>query len=158
MNAQNDYLFWLSDAEFRGKSLNGPSLIETLRSLSAAEATSTDTYEGYTAWGVALHVLWFKHLVGRALDADLPPYPHEESGWPALPEDLGEESYKSMIAELEASHDALMKAVRGAPERLADPMPRWNMPIGQAFAWVVAHDTNHNTQIRNMGLASLKER
>lgn len=158
MNASREYLAWLGDTEFAGKSMNGPSLIETLRSITAEEATSTDTYEGYTAWGVALHVLYFKYKVGQALDAQMPSYEYDENGWPTLPSDTSQQSYEAMIDELVAFHDPIMAAFRDADEeKLADPMPGWKMPIGKAFAWVVAHDTNHNTQIRNMGLASLKE-
>lgn len=150
-------MVWLADTEFGGRSFNGPSLIETLRSISAQEAVSTGTYEGYSAWGVSLHVLYFKYLIGKELGAALPAYRYEEKGWPALPADLGEESYASMIAELEAFHGATMDAFKAAPaERLAKPMPGWKVPLGQAFAWLVSHDTNHNTQIRNMGLPSLR--
>ncbi len=102
MNKAFDYLLRLGDAEFSGQSFNGPSLIETLKSLSVSEAASTDTYEGYSAWGAALHVLYYKHLVGRALNADLPKYNHEENGWPSLPDDRSEESYNAMITELES--------------------------------------------------------
>lgn len=158
MNASREYLVWLGETEFAGKSMNGPSLIETLRSLSAEEATSTDTYEGYSAWGVALHVLFFKYKLGQALGASMPAYKYEENGWPSIPNDTSQESYEAMINELVAFHDSVMAAVRSAPdEKLAEPMPGWKMPIGKALAWVISHDTNHNTQIRNMGLESLKE-
>lgn len=159
MNPSCEYLAWLGDTEFAGKSMNGPSLIETLRSITAEEATSTDTYEGYTAWGVALHVLYFKYKVGQALGAAMPEYTYDENGWPSLPSNTDQQSYEAMIDELVAFHDPIMNAFRNASdEKLAEPMPGWKMPIGNAFAWVVSHDTNHNTQIRNMGLASLKER
>ena len=158
MDMSRDYMIWLAETEFGGGSFNGPSLIETLRALSAEEAVSTDTYEGYSAWGVALHVLYFKYKIGKELGAELPEYAHDENGWPSLPGDTGEESYRAMIRELEAFHKAVMDAFREAPaEKLEAPMPGWKVSIGRAFAWLVSHDTNHNTQIRNMGLPSLKQ-
>ena len=159
MDASREYLIWLGETEFGGGSFNGPSLIETLKSLSAKEATSTETYEGYSAWGVALHVLYFKYTIGKELGAEFPAYTYDENGWPALPDDPSEETYAAMIADLETFHRAAMAAFKSATdEKLASPMPGWKTSLGNAFAWLVAHDTNHNTQIRNMGLASLKEK
>lgn len=152
-------MIWLADSEFAGPSYNGPSLIETLRSISAEEAVSTDTYEGYSAWGVALHVLNLKYKIGTQLGADLPEYNYEDKGWPALPAKPDQDSYEAMISDLIAFHDPIVAAFRDAtPEKLEEPMPGWKIPLGSAFAWLVAHDTNHNTQIRNMGLPSLKEK
>ena len=159
MNSERDSLLWLADGEFSGPSFNGPSLVETLRSISAQEAVSTETYEGYSAWGVALHVLYLKYQIGKQLGASFPAYNHEEDGWPSLPADTSEASYSAMIDELVEFHTAVAAAYRSATqEKLEEPMPGWKISLGKAFAWLVAHDTNHNTQIRNMGLASLKEK
>jgi hypothetical protein len=159
MDSSRKYLAWVGKTEFEGKSLNGPSLIETLQSLSVEEATSTDTYEGYTAWGVALHVLYFKYKVAAALGADLPAYQYEESAWPAIPEQPSQDAYEAMIDDLKRFHHSGMTAFESVDAaKLAKPMPGWKVSIGEAFAWVVSHDTNHNTQIRNMGLPSLKQR
>ena len=150
---------WLAETEFAGRSFNGPSLIETLRSLSVEEALSTDTYEGYSAWGVALHVLYFKYKIGKELGARLPEYVYQENGWPKLPDRTDGKSYAAMIDELQAFHNAVMDAYRDATdEMLAAEMPGWKVPLGNAFAWLVSHDTNHNTQIRNMGLPSLRQK
>lgn len=152
-------MIWLADAEFAGPSMNGPSLVETLRSLSAQEAASTDTYEGYSAWGVALHVLFFKYKIGGQLGANLPAYDHDENGWPSLPDDLGEANYKAMIDELEAFHRPTVAAFKAAgSEKLEERFAPMKTSLGNAFAWLVAHDANHNAQIRNMGLPSLKEK
>lgn len=159
MDMPRDYLIWLAETEFGGGSYNGPSLIETLRALSAEEAASTNTYEGYSAWGVALHVLALKYQVGKELGATFPEYRYEAGGWPSLPENPDEASYQQMIADLEIFHAALMDAFKTASaEKLAEPMPGWKIPLGSAFAWLVSHDTNHYAQIRNMGLPTLKQK
>lgn len=159
MESEMKYLLWLGDAEFSGKSFNGPSLVETLESLTAEEAASTDTYEGYSAWGVALHVLFFKYKLAQALGAEMPAYTYDENGWPALPGKPDAAAYEKMIEDLKTFHKVSMDAVgKATPEQLEKEMPGFKVPIGNFFAWVVAHDTNHNTQIRNMGLAALKEK
>ncbi|MFW5689272.1 MAG: DinB family protein [Spirochaetota bacterium] len=159
MDQSRNYLIWLADTEFGGGSFNGPALMETLRALSLDEARSTDTYEGYSAWAVALHVLYFKYKIGAELGAVLPEYRHDENGWPALPESPDAAAWSELLDELEAFHAPTVDAFRNASaEKLEQPMPGWKVPLGTAFAWLVSHDTNHNTQIRNMGLASLKQR
>jgi len=159
MNDARDYLVWLGETEFAGGSYNGPALMETLRSLPLEEALSTDTYEGYSAWGVALHVIYLKYAVGKELGANMPEYNYEENGWPALPENPDKAAWDKLLADLEAIHNAGMAAFKSAPiEKLEEPMPGWKTSKGNAFAWVVSHDTNHNTQIRNMGLPSLKQK
>ncbi len=159
MDTVKDYFIWLADAEFSGGSMNGPTFIETLESLSAEEASSTDTYEGYTAWGVTLHTLYFKYKVGLALGAKMPEYTYDDSAWPSTPDGPDEAKYKAMIEDFKGFHRGVVDAFTAASEdRLAEEMPGWKMPIGKAFAWLVAHDTNHYTQIRNMGLASLKSK
>jgi uncharacterized damage-inducible protein DinB len=157
MDASREYLVWLANAEFGGGSFNGPSLIETLESLSVDDARSTATYEGYSAWGAALHVLYYKHLVAKQICAEVPPYLHEEKDWPALPEAATQDSYAAVINELRAVHELTTRSFASATtDALAEPMPGWNVPLWKAYAWLVSHDTNHNTQIRNMGLPLLR--
>jgi uncharacterized damage-inducible protein DinB len=152
-------MVWIADGEFRGPSFNGPSLIETLRSLSAEEAASTETYEGYSAWGVALHVLYYKYRLGKVLGAEMPAYRYDENGWPSLPDTPDDDAYEAMIRDLEAFHDAVRGTFKTADsDKLEEPMPSWKVSLGKSFAWLVAHDANHNAQIRNMGLASLKQK
>jgi len=69
------------DHDFEGKSWNGPSLMATLDRLSAVEAASTATWEGYSAWAVLLHLAKTKYVVARELGAALPPWPHPEEAW-----------------------------------------------------------------------------
>ncbi|MFP4551827.1 MAG: DinB family protein [Spirochaetales bacterium] len=159
MNDARDYLVWLGETEFSGGSFNGPALMETLRSLPLEEALSTDTYEGYSAWGVTLHTIYFKYLIGKELGAKMPSYDYEDKGWPAMPENPDQAAWDTLLDDLEAFHNAAMSAFKEASlEKLEEPMPGWKTSKGNAFAWVVSHDTNHNTQIRNMGLPSLKQK
>ena len=142
-----------------GGSLNGPALLETLRSLSPGEAASTDTYEGYSAWSVALHVLYLKHVVCRELVTDLPPYQYEETDFPKPPPNPDQAAWDSVIQAIEAVHHVFTRALAEASaESLAKVMESWKIPVGTAAAWLVSHDVAHNAQIRNMGLTSLRQK
>lgn len=147
----------LSNQECVAGSLNGPALIETLRSLSSAQASSNATYEGYTAWGVALHVLYFKHLVAKRLGAVIV-YEHEEADFPALPEVRDETTWTSVIDEIESAQKSFTEALADATDAdLNSTFEEWKMPIGAGVAWLISHDISHNAQIRNMGIESLKQ-
>jgi uncharacterized damage-inducible protein DinB len=148
----------LANQECLTGSWNGPALIETLRSISPEEAASTDTYEGYSAWSVALHVLQFKHVVATGLGAEVPAYVYEKVDFPSPPENQSRAAWDTVINELEAVHKGLMDAVNTASEaRLNELHEKWKVPVWESMMWSISHDTNHNGQIRNMGLASLRK-
>lgn len=148
----------LSNHECVSGSLNGPALLETLRSLSAEEAVSTDTYEKYSAWSIALHVLYYKHPIAVELGADLPPFGYGENDFPDAPEHPTEEAWQKLIGEIEATHLAFVSALAEVDDaKLKGNYAKWDMPLGASVEWVVSHDVNHNGQIRNMGLPSLKK-
>lgn len=144
-----------AEREFNGKSFNAPPFLATLSSLAAGEAASTATYEGYSAWAVAAHVLRYKHFVlgkilrdGSVLSGDDFPKPVPGSG---------EAEWKALLAELESTHESVMAAIRGlGPERLGEKVEEWGIELGTAVAWLLGHDAYHNAQVRNMGLPSLR--
>ena len=148
----------LSNQECLTGSFNGPSLVQTLRSLSPAEAASTDTYEGYSAWSVALHVLYFKHMIAVKLGADVPDYEYEKADFPSPPDDTTQAEWDRLIAAIEATQKGFIDAVASATEdTLEAEHEAWKVPLSKSVTWVISHDTNHNAQIRNMGLASLRK-
>jgi len=158
MATYKEMIISIANQEFAGPSLNGPALIETLRSLAPEEAASTDTYEGYSAWGVALHVLYFKHLVASELGAEVPPYNYEPVGFPKQPAETSRAAWDTLIGELELTHAGLIAAVEGASEeRLNEIHESWKMPVWNSLMWAISHDTNHTAQIRSMGLPSLRK-
>lgn len=156
MKEPYSYVLDYADAEFSGPSFNGDSLLATLRSLTPALAASKSTYEGYSAWSVAVHVAWFKYFIGRSLGGleavgDFP-YAHDEEGFGEdRPVDAA--AWNGLIAYLERIHGltaALIRKLDAA--RAAETMPEWQIPYGRAVAWYLGHDSYHIAQIRNMGL------
>lgn len=145
------------EADFRGKSWNGRSLMATLDALSAREAASTATWEGYSAWSVALHCAKCKRIVAADLGVPVPEWQHPEPLWFPIPPDTSEAAWardRAMLAEL---HDASMKGLRALPEsRLAEAAATWEAPWGRVIAWLATHDAFHGAQIRSMGLPTLK--
>lgn len=153
----------LADAEFDGRSWNGRSLMGTLRGLTAAQAASEATLEGYSAWSVALHLARCKWIVGAALldpgEEDrlgAYPYPPGLEGF-FQPEDTGDGAWAALLDYLPRVHRLTLDLIRTrAADRFEVPLPVWNVSLGEAAVWLCSHDTCHGAQIRNMGVPGLK--
>jgi hypothetical protein len=155
------YFIDYADAEFDGESFNGDSLIKTLRKLSPEVAAGRGTWEGYSVWSVAIHLAWFKYFFARSLLGEAAvgafPYEHDEHGFGA-PATATPMAWAETLEYLARVHRLAAGAIRDTgPERLAATMDEWEMPYGQAIAWLLGHDTCHIAQIRNMGVPGLKE-
>ncbi len=149
-----------ADAEFDGHSFNGPPMMKTLESLSAARAASKETWEGYSAWEVVHHNIWLKYFVTRSLGAAAPlePYPYPQVDFAPAPENPTEEQWRQTLAYIRRVHEVCMAAVRAlSDDRLDSEMPEWKVPYHRAIVWLCAHDTYHTAQIRNMGVPGLRE-
>ncbi len=157
------YFLDYAEAEFDGESFNGPSLMATLDGLSARAAANVETWEGYSAWSVAVHVAYYKFYFVRAIlgpeKAGPFPYPKDEHGF-GDPTVVSEEDWAALRGYLRRIHSDALDALRaiGAAGRLGDSMPRWDMPYGKAIAWLVGHDTYHAAQIRSMGVPGLQKK
>ncbi len=152
-------LLELADIEFDGESFNGPSLMATLDGLTAAEAASEATFEGYSAWEIAIHCAYYKYLVAEGLDkADgITPYPYRESSFPPLPVPADEDAWRATRAYLRKAHHGVMKAIRSCTDaELEAVFPKWEISFHKTITWLCSHDIMHNGQIRSMGLASLR--
>ena len=148
----------ISNQECLTGSLNGPSLLETLRSLSPEEAVSTDTYEGYSAWNIALHVLYFKQLVAVELGASVPDYVYQRADFPSWSGEASREAWDQVIADIEATHKGFIDTLSSVSEETLEREHKaWKMPLRKSIGWVIGHDTCHNAQIRSMGLPSLRQ-
>jgi hypothetical protein len=162
----------LADVEFDGKSFNGPSFMKTLESLSPEVAAYRDTYEGYSAWGIALHCAYFKYFIAKSLGvsvavgtsapigtAPIEPYPFDvgDDGF-GEPVAATPEAWRAVCDYLRASHRAVWAFARSlSPEALAATMPEWKTPYARAIAWLATHDTFHAAQLRSMGVPGVKE-
>jgi hypothetical protein len=150
----------MADKEFGGKSFNGPSLMETLDSLSAAQAASAATYEGYSAWETALHCLYYKYLIAEALGAgkELEPYPYLKANFAHVPAGSNEADWKDFRDYLRLAHRVCMDEIRSSSaEKLETKFALWDISFREAISWLCTHDCYHNAQIRSMGLPSLRQ-
>lgn len=145
----------IAEREFRGPSLMGQPLMPYLRSLAFEKAAYDGTTEGYTAWGVALHLLYHKHLTIQLIGGDdgLAPFPYEAADWPSLPERRDPTAWRLLLDELEAMHARFIAALGRFPmSRWDELLPAWSCTVGQVLDCMACHDLYHVAQMRNMGL------
>lgn len=163
MTTPYDFLLDHADAEFDGRALNGASLMGTLSKLDAKAAADTATYEGYSAWSVALHVAYSKwafanQMLEQAGAARIGPYPFAKgTGGYADPTTVDTQAWGAFKEYLVCIHRDTMQVIRNAdPALLAGELVAWKMPVARAVAWLCSHDSYHTAQIRNMGLLELR--
>ncbi|OHE65425.1 MAG: hypothetical protein A2Z99_14380 [Treponema sp. GWB1_62_6] len=150
----------MADKEFDGESFNGPSLMATLDSLTAEQAASEATFEGYSAWEIAIHCAWYKHFIARSLGAkvELFPYPYAEKNFAPIPAPPDDVAWKTTRAVLRRAHHEAMQTFRDASSEELDAMfSEWGVPFREAIAWLCTHDVFHNAQIRTMGVPGLRQ-
>ncbi len=159
MDARIELIAKLADDEFDGECFNGPSLMGTLRKLSATMAAYDDTFEGYSAWEIALHCAYYKYFLAKALGASLGEYPYEKENWGfgAAPPPGDEASWAALLEYLPMVHRAAWAAARSAPpSKLDEIFPEWKVSYAKALSWLATHDTFHGAQIRSMGTPGFK--
>ncbi len=150
--------FDVINAEFNGKSWNGTSLMATLEKLSASEALSIKTWEGYSAWSIAIHCAKCKHIVAKDLGEPVAKWAFAEDEWFPAPIDTSDEAWVKDKALFITIHESCMKAIRSLTETgLQDIMPSWKAKYSEVIAFLCTHDSFHGAQIRSMGLPSLKD-
>lgn len=146
-------LIWLTESEYNGTSFNGPGLAKWLKTLTLDQVTSTNTLEGYTVWGIVLHLMYWKDQLLRELGAtDPPPFPYAGKDFPALPEVQSAAAWQQTLAEQDVLHTTYIAALRAFPaEKLGEKMA-WGCTYRESIAWMATHDTYHTAMMRNMGV------
>jgi len=159
MNSDLAMIIDITEREYHGMSFNAPPLRKMLDKLTLDEVTSTDTDEGYSVWGIVLHLLYWKYQLAEWLDVpDMPDYPYQKDNWPALPEVLSQEAWEKTLGLMDAYHDAYISALRTLPAgKLEEKMEAFGCPWADGIAWMTTHDTYHIAHIRNMGLKRFPE-
>jgi hypothetical protein len=157
MNAIGQVVTEIANREFNGECYNGPNFLTTLHSLSLEQVISTETLEGYSVYGIALHVLLCKHMMCRHLEGQIEEYPYDKADFPKVPGRVEEADWQQILDKLVEYHDALNRTILEIDDAgLEKPIPEWRIPRRNAVIWYPTHDTYHTAQIRNMGVPGLE--
>jgi len=137
----------------------GKAFLPCVEAIPFEDLTGTATYEGYTAWGVALHVLYHKWAAINLAGGKAPAYNYEEADWPKLPAKPDKVAWTSLVEDLKVMQKAWLAALGAFPmSRWDESIPAWGCTVGQVMDCIALHDLYHAAMIRNMGLKSLKSK
>ena len=130
-----------------GEAWHGPSVLELLAGLSAAQAASHPIAGAHRIWELVLHLSRDYELVLRRLAGEGRPLTAAED-WPACPAST-EENWQQTVQTLELLNTKLRQAVRDFPEeRLDDPLvPEAPYTAYTQFIGVTQHNLYHAGQI-----------
>jgi uncharacterized damage-inducible protein DinB len=132
---------------FEGGAWHGPSVLELLDGVTAAQAAAHPIPGAHSIWELVLHLSGTYRLVLRRLRGDGSPLALEED-WPTVTKPT-EESWQAAIDTLRTLNDEAQRAVASfSPTRLDEPL----VPDPSYTAWVqfiglTQHDLYHAGQI-----------
>ena len=147
MRAEVDRLEEQLKRAIEGEAWHGPSVLELLAGVTAAEAASHPIAGAHSIWELVLHLRSDYDLVLRRLAGDGSKLVPAEA-WPALPAPT-EENWQQSVRELELRSAKLRKAVLAFPdERLDDQLvPEVPYTAYTQFSGVTQHNLYHAGQI-----------
>lgn len=142
---------------FSGKGWQGPTLLGSLRGVSAREAAIRPPSLKHGIWDLVLHSAYWKYVVCFKLGAvERDSFPHSPSNWPALPSEKSrpgkpdDRAWRADIKLLKDYHAQLMLAVENFDPRQLTEIP----PGGKSARYldilvgIAAHDAYHCGQIQ----------
>lgn len=130
-----------------GEAWHGPSVLELLAGVSAAQAASHPIAGAHSIWELVLHLVSDYDLVLRRLAGDGRQLTAAED-WPACPATTVE-NWRRTVQALTLQNEKLRQAVRDFPdERLDDPLvPEVPYTAYTQFIGVTQHNLYHAGQI-----------
>src|ERR1041385_9245925 len=134
-------------AALEGQAWHGPSVLESLAGVSAAQAASHPIAGAHSIWELVLHLASDYDLVLRRLAGDGRQLTAAE-GWPESAAST-EESWQRSVHRLALLNEQLRKAVHDFhPERLDDPLgPDVPYTAYTQFLGITQHGAYHAGQI-----------
>lgn len=130
-----------------GEAWHGPSVLELLAGVSAAQAASHPIAGAHSIWELVLHLRSDYDLVLRRLAGDGHPLTAAED-WPSCPA-ATEENWRQTVRELELRNERLRQAVREFPAERLDELlvPEVPYTAYAQFIGVTQHNLYHAGQI-----------
>jgi uncharacterized damage-inducible protein DinB len=147
MSAEIDRLEEQLRRVLEGEAWHGPSVLELLAGVSAAQAASHPIAGAHSIWELVLHLRSDYELVLRRLAGDGSRLTAAES-WPECPA-ATEENWRHAVRELELLNRELRQAVRDYPDERLDALLVAGVPYTAytQFIGVTQHNAYHAGQI-----------
>lgn len=154
-----DVLLRLLREVYRGPAWHGPSVRDSLRGVTAAQAQRRPAPGRNSIWELVLHLAYARHRmvirIARLQAGEITRFPHRlrKAWWPLPPEKQDAPAWKADLALLDTYQDRLLNAIEAAPPTvLARHRAGSSRSLGQELAGNAIHDAYHAGQIRLLHL------
>jgi uncharacterized damage-inducible protein DinB len=131
---------------FEGDAWHGPSVLESLEGVTAAQAARRPLAGAHSIWEIALHIgVWEDVVRRRALGEKY--QPSDEEDWPEV-NATTTAAWQETVGRLKAGHRALREVIAAFdPARLDQPLVPGGSTGYIQFHGAVQHDIYHAGQI-----------
>ena len=140
---------------YDGDAWHGPSLRETLKGVSAAQAAARPIADAHNIWEILRHIAGWNDVVRRRLEG----HPTDEPVEGDFPQITGtsEAAWAEALAKLEESHRRLISQISSlGPERLQQTAAGEEYTVSFMLHGMIRHIVYHSGQIallKKMGKA-----
>jgi uncharacterized damage-inducible protein DinB len=143
---------------FEGDAWHGPAVLELLRDVNAATASTKPLPDVHSIWELVLHIAVWDDAASRRLDGHVW-QPEGTDNFPVVPREPTEENWHKAVAHAKSTHDILAKRVAALPEaRLRDQVPGKDYDFYFLLHGVVQHELYHAGQIAILKKAAGRRR
>lgn len=91
---------------FKGDAWHGPSVMEILKGINAAQASSKPLASAHSIWEIVLHLSAWEDFVRRRLEGERIVGPSPQEDWPPLRES-SETTWEKLLELIQTRHQAL---------------------------------------------------
>lgn len=131
---------------FAGEAWHGPSVLEVLEGMSAAEAASHPVAAAHSIWEIVLHLAGLYRVVLRRLGGDGTPMTPEED-WPPVP-GITEAAWAATLQNLKDAHEELLGSLAdGTDDALERPVGEGSSTLYITLHGMAQHNSYHAGQI-----------
>ena len=131
---------------FEGGAWSGPSVMETLKGVNAAQAAARPIPDAHNIWELVLHIAAWNGAGRRRLEGDRAELPDEEN-WPPV-SDTSDDAWKAAINNLIEEDRKLRESIgRVDVSKLDEPILQGMSSVYSTLQGVVQHDLYHTGQI-----------
>lgn len=143
------------EGAFAGKGWHGPTLLGSVRGVTAVEARMRPGGLKHGVWDLVLHAAYWKYIVCLKLGAvERDSFPRSPSNWPGLPrkgDGLAEAlAWRSDIGLLKSYHQVLSARLAGLDLSMLSVIPSGGRSVRMIdiLVGIAAHDAYHTGQIQ----------
>lgn len=132
---------------YEGPAWSGPSVLDTLKDVTAAEAAARPIQNAHTIWEIVHHIRAWEDVVTRRLQGESYREYAGSEDWPPVT-DTTEVAWQAALDQLRSSNHTLREAINGFEQmRLSGLVPGADYSFYVLMQGAVQHDLYHAGQI-----------